>query len=78
MIEKKSALERFAEEFGTWIDDKKDVDEAKIRATEIVDSTNVNDYSKEVMRQNIQEYENITSLVQYLYNSLMKYIGLGT
>ena len=78
MIEKKSALERFAEEFGTWIDDKKDVDEAKIRATEIVDSTNVNDYSKEVMRQNIQECENITSLVQYLYNSLMKYIGLGT
>lgn len=78
MSEKKSALERFAEEFGQWIEEDKDINEAKVRATEMVDSTKVNDYSKELMKKNIEECDDITSLVHYLYSSLLKYIGLGT
>lgn len=78
MSEKKSVLERFAEEFGQWIEEDKDINEAKVRATEMVDSTKVNDYSKELMKKNIEECDDITSLVHYLYSSLLKYIGLGT
>ena len=73
----KSALERFLGEINTWIDDDKDVDEAKVRAREFIESTKINDNSKRDMIAKVDEQETILALVSYIYNSFLTRIGLG-
>lgn len=74
---KKSALKRYTKEINGWIKKNKDLAEAKMRAVEIVAETKINDYTKAQMNLNIEDCEDLTGLVTYLYNSLLKREGFG-
>ena len=77
MVKRVSVIEKFLGEINQWIDQDKDVGEAIEESKRFIGSTTINDKAKHHICQTLDAKETITEVVMYLYNSLLKYIGMG-
>lgn len=73
----KAQIVSIFEQIAEQVNSIKDLAQGRQSLIEFVQKTKVNDKDKKLIVYNISEAKNIYALQKYVYNSLLKYEGMG-